>query len=82
MSILDVQGLKMYYSTLKGDVKAVDGVISRLRRGRLLGGRIRLRKDDLAHAYTTPKSAFSLVSLVMIAPRIPLNPSASASPLS
>ena len=37
MSILDVRDLKMYYSTLKGDVKAVDGVNLEVERGESLG---------------------------------------------
>ena len=37
MSLLDVQGLKMYYSTLKGDVKAVDNVDLKIRRKETIG---------------------------------------------
>ncbi|UCH57153.1 MAG: ABC transporter ATP-binding protein [Candidatus Bathyarchaeota archaeon] len=37
MSILDVQGLRMYYSTLKGDVKAVDGIDLKVEKGEALG---------------------------------------------
>jgi len=37
MTILDVQGLRTYYSTLKGDVKAVDGVKLEVQRGEALG---------------------------------------------
>jgi len=37
MSLLDVQGLKMYYSTLKGDVKAVDNVDLNIRRKETIG---------------------------------------------
>ena len=37
MSILDVQGLKMYYSTLKGDVKAVDNINLKVEKGVALG---------------------------------------------
>jgi len=37
ISILDVQSLKTYYSTLKGDVKAVDGVRLQMERREALG---------------------------------------------
>jgi peptide/nickel transport system ATP-binding protein len=37
MSILDVQGLKMYYSTLAGDVKAVDDINLKVEKGVALG---------------------------------------------
>jgi len=37
MPLLDVRGLKMYYSTLKGDVKAVDGVRLQMEKGGSLG---------------------------------------------
>lgn len=37
MTILDVQELKTYYSTLKGDVKAVDDVWLQMNRGEALG---------------------------------------------
>jgi peptide/nickel transport system ATP-binding protein len=37
MTILDVQDLKAYYSTLKGDVKAVDDVRLQMDRGEALG---------------------------------------------
>ena len=37
MSVLDVRDLKMYYSTLKGDVKAVDGVRLEVEKGEALG---------------------------------------------
>ncbi len=37
MTILEVQDLKTYYSTLKGDVKAVDGVRLQMEKGESLG---------------------------------------------
>ena len=37
MPLLDVQSLKTYYSTLKGDVKAVDGVSLQMEKGEALG---------------------------------------------
>ena len=37
MPILNVQDLRMYYSTLKGDVKAVDGVDLEVEKGEALG---------------------------------------------
>jgi peptide/nickel transport system ATP-binding protein len=37
MTILEVQNLKTYYSTLKGDVKAVDGVRLQIDKGEALG---------------------------------------------
>lgn len=37
MPLLDVRSLKTYYSTLKGDVKAVDGVSLRMEKGEALG---------------------------------------------
>jgi peptide/nickel transport system ATP-binding protein len=37
MSVLDVRGLKMFYSTLKGDVKAVDDVRLEMEKGEALG---------------------------------------------
>ena len=37
MKILDVQNLKTYYSTHKGDVKAVDDIRLKMDRGEALG---------------------------------------------
>jgi peptide/nickel transport system ATP-binding protein len=37
MPVLDVEGLKTYYKTLRGDVKAVDGVSFRVEKGEALG---------------------------------------------
>ncbi len=37
MSVLEVEGLKTYYKTLRGDVKAVDGVSFKVGRGEAMG---------------------------------------------
>ncbi len=37
MSLLDIQNLKTYYSTLRGWVKAVDGVSFHVKKGEALG---------------------------------------------
>src|SRR5213594_1740645 len=37
MPVLDVEGLRTYYTTLRGDVKAVDGISFNVEKGEALG---------------------------------------------